>query len=214
MNRACPYSSVKYSKGLTLIEILVAMAIFAVLAGLAYGGLNTVMQTRQDVAVEADRLAGFQRSFARLGRDLEQAVPRNIRDVHGDAQPAMTSASETTDEDSEDARILMEFTLTGKHLFPGQVRSRLQRVAYAVRDNTLLRLNWDVLDRAQDSKPYMTEVMSGISAVDIQFLDEAGQWLQGWPVNGQVSQGLPQAVEITFEVEDWGTLRRVFKVAG
>ena len=196
--------------GMTLIEILVAMSVFAILAALAYGGLNTVLDTREVVAGEADRLAEMQRSFARLGRDFEQAAPRNIRDVHGDSQPAMQSGGEV----DEETQILAEFTLGGKRLLPGQQRSRLQRVAYAIKGNTLLRMNWSVLDRAQDSKPYITEILSGVESVEIQFLDDAGQWLGNWPADGQLSQGLPLAVELRFDIENWGELRRVFKVAG
>ena len=207
VKRVCDQDS---QRGMTLIEILVAMSIFAILATLAYGGLNTVLSTREAVTTEADRLSDLQRSFARLGRDFEQAAPRNIRDIHGDVQPAMQSGGEVDD----DTRVLVEFTLGGKRLFPGQQRSRLQRVAYAIKDDKLLRLNWNVLDRAQDSQPYTTEVLSGVDSLEIQFLDEAGQWLEQWPDNGQVSQGLPLAVELQFDIKDWGEVRRVFRVTG
>jgi len=196
--------------GFTLIDLLVAMSIFAIIATLAYGGLNNVLNTNKAISAESGRLADLQRSFARLGRDFEQAAPRNIRDIHGDTQPAMQSGGDV----DEDTQVLVEFTLGGKRLFPGQQRSRLQRVAYAIKDNTLLRLNWNVLDRAQDSQPYTTEVLTGVETVEIQFLDEAGQWLGSWPDNGQLSQGLPLAVELRFDIENWGELRRVFKVTG
>jgi len=197
-------------RGMTLIEILIAMSVFAILAALAYGGLNSVLNTRDAISNEADRLSDMQRSFARLGRDFEQAAPRSIRDIHGDSQPAMQSGGEL----DEDTQLVVEFTLGGKRLLPGQQRSRLQRVAYALKDDKLLRLNWNVLDRAQDSQPYITEILSGVEAADIQFLDEAGQWLSGWPDNGQLSSGLPLAIEVRIDVEGWGELRRVFKVTG
>jgi len=57
--------------GLTLIELLVAVAIFSLLAALAYGGLINVLATRTAVDVESQRLAKLQRAFLRIGRDLE-----------------------------------------------------------------------------------------------------------------------------------------------
>ena len=57
--------------GLTLIELLVAVAIFSLLAALAYGGLINVLATRTAVDVESQRLANFQRAFLGIGRDLE-----------------------------------------------------------------------------------------------------------------------------------------------
>ena len=210
MNTSLFTSSGVAQRGMTLLELLIAVSIFAILSVLAHGGLGSVLSTRETVSAEADRMADMQRGFARLGRDFEQAAPRNIRDVHGDSQPAMQSGGEV----DEETQILAEFTLGGKRLLPGQQRSRLQRVAYAIKGNTLLRMNWNVLDRAQDSQPYITEIMSGVESVEIQFLDDAGQWLGNWPADGQLSQGLPLAVELRFDIENWGELRRVFKVAG
>lgn len=199
----------KSCHGLTLIELLVALAIFAILASLAYGGLNSVLNTREAVKEESTRLANVQRSFVRLARDLGQTSPRAIRDIHGDTQAAMQTGADTY----EDAQVLIEFTVAGKRLLPGQQASSLQRVAYAVREKELLRLSWAVLDRAQDSEPYVTVLLSNIDKVAFRYLESRGEWLENWPSSGSELQGLPVAVEISFEVEKWGMLRRVFLVS-
>jgi len=211
----------KFSLGLTLIELLLALGIFSILAVLAYGGINSVLNTRQAVKQESTRLAAVQRSFVRLGRDLGQVSPRAIRDIHGDVEPALhtgtntyTYKKELADETDElTAEVLIEFTVAGKRLLPGQTRSSLQRIAYAVHDNSLLRLNWSVLDRAQDSQPYVSEILSNIEKLKFRFLTAEGNWLDEWVIDEVELQELPIAVEVTFEDKKWGQLRRVFLVS-
>jgi len=213
----------RYCVGLTLVELLVALAIFSILATLAYGGLNSVLQTREAVKLESTRLANVQRSFVRLARDLGQTSPRAIRDSHGDVQPAMHTATEsynyvkhnfiTGEKSEESAQVLVEFTVAGKRLLPGQQASSLQRVAYAVNEKELLRLNWASLDRAQDSEPYVTTILSDIDNIAFRYLGQEGEWLDDWPNTDASLQDIPLAVEISFDVKQWGTLRRVFLVS-
>jgi len=213
----------KHCYGLTLVELLVALAIFSILATLAYGGLNSVLNTREAVKVESTRLANVQRSFVRLARDFGQISPRAVRDGYGDVQPAVLSGVDkynyvkhnflTGDDTEQEAKVLVEFTVAGKRLLPAQQHSSLQRVAYAVNAKELLRLNWAVLDRAQDSEPYVTSILSGIENIAFRFLGADGEWRDDWPGDAGALQTLPLAIEISFEVEQWGTLRRVFAVS-
>jgi len=213
----------KFSLGLTLIELLLALGIFSILAVLAYGGINSVLNTREAVDIESTRLAAVQRSYMRLSRDLGQISPRAIRDIHGDFQPAMQTNSGVYAYKNRDAltgittegkaEILIEFTVAGKRLLPGQQRSSLQRVAYAVNGKELLRLNWSVLDRAQDSKPYVSVILSEADKLVFRYLTVSGDWQDTWPNENVSLLELPVAVEVTFEDEKWGKLRRVFLVS-
>ena len=208
----------KSGQGLTLIELLLALGIFSILAILAYGGINSVLNTRETVTQESTRLAEIQRSFVRLARDFGQVSPRAIRDIHGDVQSALHTGDEVytySNEAKEDvkAEVLLEFTVAGKRLLPGQTRSSLQRIAYAVHDDYLLRLNWSVLDRAQDSQPYVSVILSDIAGLTFRFLNSEGDWLDSWSIDNAALQELPVAVEVTFEDQKWGQLRRVFLVS-
>jgi general secretion pathway protein J len=193
--------------GFTLLELLVAMGIFAVLAAMAYSGLNSVMTARQVTNQHADRLAQLQMAFLWLGRDVEQAVDRSIRDEYGDVQPAMLGV--------ETGRYQLELTHTGWRNPAGRARSNLQRVAYGIRDGALVRAYWNVLDRAQDSQPLESVLLDEVDKLELRFLDEKSKWRDSWPggqLGSRPSTVPPKAVEVTLETKAEGRITRLFRV--
>jgi len=194
--------------GFTLMELLVALAIFSLLAAMAYGGLRMVLDSRDQVDHMARRLGELQMAFTVLERDVEQALPRPIRDEYGDRQPPMRGGS--SDEG------LLEFTHAGWRNPADQARSHLQRVAYRIEDTQLLRDAWPVLDRAQDSAPQRFSLIKNVETVSLRFLDDKLQWHQDWPVQAVPADAaeLPRAIEISIELTDWGTVTRLFRVPG
>jgi general secretion pathway protein J len=205
--------------GFTLLELLVAMGIFALMAAMAYGGLNVIISERQATDKHAARLAQLQTSFLWLSRDIEQMTNRKIRDEYGDSQLALSS--------TEIGRFQLEFTRGGWRNPAGRTRSNLQRVAYGVHEDKLIRFYWNVLDRAQDSKPLETVLLDGVTRMDLRFLSAKGssqepgqnkqEWVEDWPGNAfveQPSDNPPLAVEVTLETEAEGRITRLFRVPG
>lgn len=194
--------------GFTLIELLVAMAIFAVVAVMAYGGLDVVLKARKQGDEHATRLAALQTSFAILERDIEQAVNRSIRDNFGDEQAPLVGSSDT-----------LEFTRSGRRNPGGFSRSNLQRIAYGIEDEQLMRASWEVLDRAQDSDSTSGPLFDEVEEVRFKYLDDKLKWQSDWPAQNltqsdPVRPGLPKAIELIIETEQWGEIRRLFRVAG
>jgi general secretion pathway protein J len=207
--------------GFTLLELLVAMGIFALMAAMAYGGLNGIVDKREATDKHAARLAQLQTSFLWLGRDIEQMTNRRIRDEYGDSQLALSS--------SEVGSYQLELTRGGWRNPAGRARSNLQRVAYSVREDQLIRSYWNVLDRAQDSKPLETVLLDGVARMELRFLSakDSGQgsglnqsqkqWVDSWPgseLGIEPSDDPPQAVEVTLETEAEGRITRLFRVPG
>lgn len=202
------YSSRKYA-GFTLLELLVALSIFALLAAMAYGGLNIVLRERQATEQQAARLAQLQMTFLWLGRDLEQIVNRSIRDEYGDRQPALRGV--------EFGRYRLELTRGGWRNPAGRARSNLQRMAYGLQDGELVRTYWNVLDRAQDSQPVETVLLDGVDKLELRFLDDKKQWRDTWPTTTADSESagdkMPLAIEVSLETEAEGRITRLFRVS-
>ena len=153
------YPSRHRCRGMTLLELLIAVAVFAVLAGLAYGGLNVVLSSSHTANSEAERLANVQRVLARMAADIEQMANRPVRDAYGDTLDSVLS------DFDEAAGSRIEFTRHGRHNPAGRARSSLQRIAYQLRKTQLIRESWTVLDRAQDSASHEADMLDGVRRV-------------------------------------------------
>ena len=195
------------TRGFTLLELLVALSIFSILSVMAYGGLQTVISTKQSTQESSDRIAEIQLVMMRISNDLRQALPRTIRDEHGDVLSAMQS-SKNGDE-------TMAWTRAGYRNPAHLKRSHIQRVAYKIKEQKLMRVTWPVLDRAQDSEAMEAYVLSNLDSIEWRFLNVVDEWTTTWPEEGQNStqQTLPKAIEFTLEMSDWGKVRRLILLA-
>lgn len=191
--------------GFTLLELIVVLAIFAVLSVMAYGGLASVLTARAHVAQALERTSALQKGYLRLRNDFQQLRARPVRDGYGESQPALLVQPDDT----------VEFTRSGWRNPLSQPRSALERVAYRVDDGRLLRLSWRVLDRAQDSEPAELVVFDQVEDARWRFLDAKLEWQDAWPTQaasaaGTADLGPPRAVELTLVLKDLGEVRYLF----
>lgn len=194
----------------TLIEVLVSVAIFGILAALAYGTLSRTLSSADMLTDRMERLAAIQRTVRYLGDDLMQLAPRPVRDELGDnLLPALR-----TDARSDFA---IELTRGGWNNPAALPRGTLQRVAYRLEDGQLLRYHWAVLDRTLSNEPTVHALLDGIDSVQFRFMQENGEWTDQWPPQGR--DGLlglrirPRAVEVVLSLDIEGQISRLIEVA-
>lgn len=197
------------ARGFTLLELLIAVTIFAVIATFVYTGLAVVLDTKKQTDDYLERLTRLQLGLNLMQRDIEQTVERPVRDEFGDPLPALRSGGQST--------LLLELT-RGGFANPMQLpRSTLQRVGYQLEDETLYRVTWPELDRSQNSEPNRQPLFDGIKGIEIVYYDQAMEKKSEWPVQSPTNQPslttLPKAIEIDLEMDKWGNIRRVFPVA-
>jgi general secretion pathway protein J len=198
------------SHGFTLLELLIAITIFSILATFVYAGLKVILDTEHQTSLYGKRIAKLQLGLNLMQRDIVQSVPRTVRDQYGDQQPALKSG------DVSD--ILLELTRDG-FANPMQLpRSNLQRVGYLYEENTLYRLTWPTLDRPQESEPYRQKLIDSITSLELVFYDKALQAKRQWPPKTisvdeeeEDPRALPVSIELKMELEDLGTIRRLFR---
>ncbi len=195
--------------GFTLIEVLVAMAIFGVLSALAYMTLGQTLSNSEMLTDRMDRLQSIQRTMSYLSTELLQAAPRSIRGDLGDAQPALISAF--------GAEFALQLTHNGWPNSAGVPRSTQQRTAYRIEDNELIRYHWNVLDRTANNIPVATILLEDIESLTFRFLQHSGEWVEQWPPTSSQSASntnvLPRAVTIVLVLPDEGELTRVVEVS-
>jgi len=197
-------------RAFTLIEVLVALAIFGVMSLLAYAALGSSLSNAELLTERMDRIQAVQRSIRYLSSDLMQAAPRPVRLELGETLgPALQS-----DFGSEFA---LELTHGGWSNPAGLPRSTLQRTAYRLEDNELVRYHWTVLDRTFANEPIATVLLDNVESLLFRFLQDDGEWTEVWPPQEQpgiaVARARPRAVEVVLTLADEGEITRVLEVA-
>ncbi len=189
--------------GLSLVELLVALAVFAAMAAAAYGGLAQIAATRGALAQKQDRLAELSRAVSTFERDLRQAVARPVRAETGALLPALAGDA---------ARV--ELTRFGFANPRAEPRSNLQRVRYSFDPGAraLAHERWRVLDRAPGATPLRSVLLAEVAELRLRYLAEDGNWRERWPPSVQSLEALPRAVEFRLRLPDAGEIRRLVEL--
>ncbi len=195
--------SVSKERGFTLLELLVAMMLFAIVSLMAYSGLGQMVRVKSVNDAASTRLSELQMVWLFLHRDLAQLVVRPVRGGYGDVEPAMLGGAED-----------VAFTRGGLRSLPGLIRVGVQRVAYGIEDGVLYRRHWRVLDRDFDSQVIRSPMLPQVEQMSVRYLDGDHQWQTVWPSNSDDSfiALLPLAMEVTLTLQDRGAIRRLFEL--
>lgn len=192
----------KNTRGFTLIEVMVAVAVFALAMALAYGGLNSIIDARRQLDQESESVAKLQFAVGLLERDLRSVVQRPVLDRYGQRQPALTL---------QGGRLLL--TRGGYSNTLAASRAELQRVEWSWRDQTLQREAMPQLDSASSPTEPPFEVMSDVDQVVFEALTPDLRWSDRWPRVGQPGDLLPKAVRVRVLNAKFGQVERVFELA-
>jgi general secretion pathway protein J len=196
-------------RGFTLIEVLVAVAVFGMLAVLAYMALGQTLANAEMLTTRMTRLHNIQRAMIQLSNDLLQASPRPVRNALGDGYEAALHTA-------LDADFALELTHGGWPNPAGVPRSTQQRSAYRIEDGQLVRYHWNVLDRTYANEPVVRVLLDDVDSLVLRYLQVNGEWTEVWPPQNAGGGGLssrPRAVEIVLTLQDAGEIRRIIEVA-
>lgn len=201
--KACPRN------GFTLIEVLVALAVFGVLSVMAYMALGQTLSNADFLGERMQRLEAIQRTIRYLDSDLMQAAPRPVRDLLGDGyEPAIRS--------SYTSEYALEVTHGGWTNPAGMPRGTLQRSAYRIEDGELIRYHWRVLDRTINNEPIATVLLDGVEGIEFRYLTTDGEGSEQWPPTGVTGPAgfrlRPRGVEVVLTLTDEGEIRRLVEI--
>ncbi|MGB8635027.1 MAG: type II secretion system minor pseudopilin GspJ [Rhodanobacteraceae bacterium] len=192
--------------GFSLIELLVAVAVFALASALAWAGLSAVTDSRQRLALEQRQFASVQRSVDFLARDLATAVDRSVRAGRGGRRPALVG---------DQGRVA--FTRMGMASELQSSSSALERVVWFVDNKALVRGRYAELDRPDDRGLSQRHMDDDIRGFELRYLDHSGSWHERWPPPADRRNAdpaaLPRAVEFRIRFESVGQIRRVIELA-
>lgn len=226
--------------GFTLIEVLVAVAIAALIAIMGYSVLNQATSTRVSLKEKQARLIELQTAVRVLEQDFVQLTPRPVRQPIGDepSQPALQGSANGTQASGVVSSLgggsstpsasatsgtppLVALTRAGWANPTGLQRPAEQRVAYFFENGTLRREYWYVLDPTLSSTTARRDLLTKVKSVTFEYMDLSHTWQPQWPPASVAGpQALetnlrvrPIAVRVTIDTEDFGKIVRIFEVA-
>lgn len=199
----------RHHNGFTLIEILVALIIFAIVGVIAALSLHGVLLTNRELKTADNRLMQLQITMTLMRRDLMQVIRRNTINSVGAVIPAFAATKNS-----------VRFTRTGL-LNPFQLshRSALQRVAYVFENQQVERWTWDALDQPPKIMPEKQVLLTHVQSLQWQFITSKGQTESLWPPIDKPPQSanqsqspFPKVVLLVMHVKNVGVVQGVFPI--
>jgi general secretion pathway protein J len=198
----------RWPKGFTLIEILIALTVFAIIATITSSVLYNTFTTRTRVNEQAERLNELQLAISIIQQDTLQTVERAIRGNEMRLFPVFVGQDH-----------YLELTRDGL-VNPNSVekRSSLKRIALVCQEGKLLRRTWRTLDPI-DRNIYEDKVLiSNLSNCYFNYLNHTLQTLSEWReqavMQNQKKEPLPKAIQLNITLKDWGDLNMLFIIPG
>ncbi len=182
--------------GFTLVEMLVALVIFAMLSAAGTALLAFSIDARRQTSARLDGLADITRLRALLTADLGQAAPRPWRDGAGQRQMAFAGDVAT-----------LQLVRRGWANDGGAPRSSLQRVTWRLAGDRLERISAPMVDGGATNPPAV--LATGVTQWRLRFYS-GGEWRDVWQPLARTD--LPQAVEVTLATHIMPELRQIILV--
>ncbi len=188
-------------RGYTLIEVVIALAIFAILGTLSVGLLSRAFETKTKLATQVSPLTDVQLAATRISQDANQMVARAVRDQDMKKISAFVA---TTQE--------IEFTRGGfVSADKKPTESTLRRVALSCENHKLLRKTWSKLDGFERDKPQTQTLLTNLERCSFAFTSSRRRWSDEWRGDDNT---LPASFKLYLEVKDIGEVALIFAIPG
>jgi general secretion pathway protein J len=198
--------------GFTLLELLVAMAIFSFLSTAMYTGIRQIVLNREVLLEQMDALTHLQRAVRYLNNDFSQLHPRDVRDELGRDRVAALSSDPSQD-------FALQLSRDGWRNPALAARGTLQRVQYRLEEETLIREYWPAMDNVLGAESRELELLTDVEQFEIAYLDGALEWVPDWPpasleepIPGAPGPGLPKAIRYRLTLTSLGEIERLVEV--
>lgn len=190
-------------RGFTLIEIIVAIAIFALIAAITFPALIQFLDMRERINAKNESLNTLQKTFLFMSRDFAYAVNRLNKDEFGD--PLKTTLSINDNSLIELTSANQDFNLDGLGV--------PRRVRWLLEDKTLFRVQYPVMDPDGDTQAYRQALLRGVDDVEMKiFSIEDGRDAESRRWNEATR--LPNMIKVKVEMENGLEYERAFTMLG
>ena len=184
------------SSGFTLVELLVAVAIFAVLSALGWKVFDYIVKVKERNTMHEVQLSQLQEAYQQILRDTVQAVPLTAN-INGNIQPALVL---------QNGRLSFSKTGVTDPLNQGIAPDERIEYAYRAEEKKLYRLKYSNLNQTGHDQPDSSVLLADAEQFEITALNpnELNNWPDPLADLSQVSaqQRFPRGLKIKLKVNN------------
>lgn len=194
--------TLKFLRGFTLFEILIALFIFTIVSIILTSTLHSIFDFEAHMEKNSKRFSELQLAMLLFSRDVEQIINRPSINVKGITEETLIGNVNS-----------ITFTHAGLLNPDGsEPRTTLQRTHYYLNKNHMVRETWDVLDQTSKSQTHSRNLIEGYD-LRFQYLDENGVFQTKWPPpSSRKALPLPKAIRISLTLDHWGKISQLFLI--
>ena len=207
MSRASRTNAALGECGFTLLEVLVALTIFALASVIAYAGLDSVASTKGALEKEIRFWRELGLVFDRMEADFLQSVPQPLREVPENLLPPLRGGRLVGD-DKGNGGFFVELTRQDENRAHVRVRYLCEWGNLTLRVSTANLLV--VAGGGSAGRVIDTPLLRSVDRCEVAFLNASNAWLEEWP--GDQSQARPRAIRIRLSLAGQGTFERLFSL--
>ncbi|MCX8514562.1 MAG: type secretion system protein GspJ [Pseudomonadota bacterium] len=196
----------KNKLGFTLLELLVAIFIFAIISTMAYRTIAALVITKQVVTDSQQKWGDIGNAVNKMAVIWDRAIPLAVRDENGNLIPAVLGKNKLSGNfDSQ-----VEFTIAGFIGDPQYGSSAPKRVGFRYLDGNLYFVIWPYMNRVLGNTPVVTLILSNIQTFQVLFYYPDKQWRDTWPLDNSNFSNLPTGFKMNIKLNSGEEINRVW----
>ena len=192
----------KFINGFTLLEILIALMIFAIIAAMTSSAIYYAFNIRERINIQSELLGNIQMVLTLLEKDIKQVISRSVSNNNIN-YPAFIGRID-----------YIEFTRDGLFISSNNKNTHLQRIAFKCNHNKLIRRSWTTLDTPKRDSFIDQIMLENVKKCQFSFLDTKLQIIKFWPKKTttkiQSTEVLPKAIKFDLSLPKFGDASLLF----
>lgn len=191
----------RIKNGFTLLEMLVAIAILAILALMGQQIIDGISRAKIVSQEHEAKIKNLLQALNFMNNDFTQIIPRPIRNGNGQREPALLSGPNILNSNNHGIRFIRGGSINPQMQLP---KSHLTKIGYRIHKGYLERLSWPTIDTPAHVKPMIYPLIEA-EALTIQLYDGT-KWIDHW----QGDSNSIIAIKIQLKTLQYQTIERIW----